>query len=135
MQMTSGSGQDLNAHIPSEDIIILVCFDGYRYCVSLCAVCRKAELVEKKRWTVFPMVCWTAGMCSSAGCAQGQGCMEPMVSRCLMPSLLTVVANKPYSFPFCLVVVSLENKVAVAAQRLLPPSLSPAPPSRDLSGL
>lgn len=77
--MTSGSRQDFNAPIPAEDINILVCFDGYRYYVSLCAVGKRAELVEKKRWTVFPMVCGTAGICSSAGCAQGQGCTEPIV--------------------------------------------------------
>lgn len=78
--------------IPSEDIIILVCFDGYRYYVSLCAVCKKAELVEKKRWTVFPMVCWTAGICSLAGCVQGQGCMEPIVPRDCADPLPDVLA-------------------------------------------
>lgn len=72
MQMTSGPGQDFNAHTPSEAVTILVCFDGYRYYVSLCALCRKAELVEKKRWTVFPVVCWTAGICSPAGGVQAR---------------------------------------------------------------
>lgn len=75
-----------------------------------------------------------------SGLCAGPGLHGAIVSRAvqsggLRSQLLTVVANKPSSFPFCLVLISPGNTAAVAAQRLFPRSLSPSPPSLDLAGL